>query len=81
MTEMAMLWNNRVIGLSCNLKRKPQGQLPHASIYRRATDNAKRGRCEVCIRGGKLGMVQCIVELDPKLETAVLHGPPKDQRL
>jgi len=35
-------WNNRVIGLSCNLKGKPQRQLPNARIYRSAADNTER---------------------------------------
>ena len=77
----AVLWNTRVIGLSCNLKSKPQGQLPHASIYGRASDNAERGRCEVCVGVRKLWMIQGVVELGTKLETAVLHGPPKDHLL
>jgi hypothetical protein len=81
MTERAMLWNNSVIGLSCNLKRKLQGQLPHTSVYSCAADDAERGRCEVCIGVRKLGMVQCIIELSPKLETAFFDGPLKDYRL
>ena len=47
MTEMAMLWKNRVIGLSGNLKRKPQGQLPYARVYGRAPHYAEREPCAV----------------------------------
>ena len=47
MTEMAMLWKNRVIGSSGNLKRKPQGQLPYARVYGRAPHDAEREPCAV----------------------------------
>ena len=57
------------------LERKPQRQLPNASIYRRADDDAERGRCEIGVRVRKLGMVQCVVKLYPKLQLALLNGP------
>ena len=61
--------------LSGQLERKPQRQLPNASIYRRADDDAERGRCEIAIRVRKLRMVQCVVKLYAKLQMALLDGP------
>ena len=42
------------------LEGKPQRQLPDTSIYSCATDDAKRGRCEIRVGVRKLTMVQCI---------------------
>jgi hypothetical protein len=57
------------------LERKLQRQLPNASIYSRATDNAERGRREISVGVRKLWMVQRIVKLSPKLQTTFLNWP------
>jgi hypothetical protein len=52
------------------LELKLQRQLPNASIYRRAANDAERGRREIGVGIGKLGMVQCMRLLLEKLELA-----------
>lgn len=59
---------------SLNLKRKPQRQLPNASIHGRATDDAERGSCEIAVRVCKLWMVQRIEKFGTKLKAALLNG-------
>ena len=64
-----------------NLELEPQRQLTDACIDSRAADHAERRRGEVGIGVGKLRVIQCIEELGPKLETAILIGPSEGYRL
>ena len=56
--------------LERKLELKLHRQLPNASIYRRTTDDAEGGRCEIGVGIRKLGMVQCRRVLLEKLELA-----------
>jgi hypothetical protein len=58
------------IALIPDSERKSYGHLSNASIYSRAADNAEGWRCEICVRRGKLRMVQRVEKLGTNLKTA-----------